>query len=127
MLLPGSITLQLFHLLCVQRWGCTTNLNPIAGIGHDSVGGENRQPESLTGGRELMKKITILVLVVLMLAVTAVPAFAHPDASDAGLANAEGKAGTSPTGGNPIGRGAAFGNLGAHNPLCGAPPDPADQ
>jgi len=35
-----------------------------------------------------MKKITIFVVVVLLLAVTAVPAFAHPDVSADGLANA---------------------------------------
>jgi len=75
-----------------------------------------------------MKKITIFVIVVLLLAVTAVPGFAHPDASDGGLATAEGEAGTSPVGNNISPSSnipqTAVDNLEDHNPLCGLHPAP---
>jgi len=78
-----------------------------------------------------MKKLTIFVAVVFLLAVTAVPVFAHPDVSDDGLTTAEKKAGTSPVGSNVSDAGfanilstAAGGNIVAHLPLCGGHPDP---
>ena len=73
-----------------------------------------------------MKKITIFVIVVLLLAVTAVPAFAHPDASDGGIGTARGAAGVSPVGSNISGSAqissTAIDNIVAHNPICGIHP-----
>lgn len=91
---------------------------PLADIGYNSVRGESRDLESLAKGSGLVKKLTIIIIVVLLLAVTAVPAFAHPDASDDGLTTGVGEAGENPTGGNAAGRGEAQGNIVAHNPLC---------
>lgn len=64
-----------------------------------------------------MKKITILVLVVLLLAVSAVPAFAHPEASDAGVATASAAVGGSPTAGHASGS-EGQDNIVAGNPIC---------
>lgn len=72
-----------------------------------------------------MKKITIFVIVVLLLAVTAVPAFAHPAASDDGVGTAVGAADPSPSkndGRDANGSPTAQDNIVDNNPICGGHP-----